>query len=223
MKSTKPITFQKLFVMLSIVVIFASVGSAATANAQTSGTYPGQGGSQGGSSQGYQGSQGQGSQGHMGQQFAGHGNFTGHQGGTRGGQGHMGNYTRSGTTNGMNSFNRTKTGHMPGTGMAPPVKPVSLGTNSSASNATSIPSWVKSNAKFWSQGQVADSDFIQGLQYLIQNGMIKVPATQVNSTGSEAIPSWVKSDANYWSTGQISDADFIKSVQYLISTGIIKA
>ncbi|HJW20102.1 MAG TPA: hypothetical protein VJ571_06055 [Candidatus Nitrosotalea sp.] len=218
MKSTKSVTFKKLFVMLSIVAIFASVGSAATANAQTGGTYP----SQGGQGQGYQGQGSQG-QGHTGQQFSGHGNFTGHQGGTRGSQGHMGNYTRSGTANGMNSFNRTKTGHMPGAGMTPPVKPVSLGTNSSASNATSIPSWVKSNAKFWSQGQVADSDFIQGLQYLIQNGMIKVPATQVNSTGSQTIPSWVKSDANYWSTGQISDDDFIKSVQYLISAGIIKA
>jgi len=218
MKSAKSLAFKKLSVMISIAVIFASVGSAATASAQTSGTYPSSGGFQGG-----QGYTGQGSQGHMGQQFSGHGNFTGHQDGTRGSQGHMGNYTRSGTANGMNSFNRTRTGHMPGTGMVPHVKPVSLGTNSSTSDAASIPSWVKDNAKFWSQGQVADSDFVQGLQYLIQNGMIKVPATQVNSTSSQAIPSWVKSDANYWSTGQISDADFIKSVQYLISAGIIKA
>ncbi len=38
--------------------------------------------------------------------------------------------------------------------------------------------WVKSNAKFWSEGQVGDS--VQGLQYLIQTGMIKVTATQLD-------------------------------------------
>ncbi|MGH2612807.1 MAG: hypothetical protein ACRDFB_07130, partial [Rhabdochlamydiaceae bacterium] len=39
-----------------------------------------------------------------------------------------------------------------------------------------IPSWIKNNAKWWSQGQIGDDQFIKGLQYMIQNGIIQIPA-----------------------------------------------
>ena len=37
-----------------------------------------------------------------------------------------------------------------------------------------IPSWIKNNAKWWSEGSIGDSDFVKGIQYLIQIGVIKV-------------------------------------------------
>lgn len=37
-----------------------------------------------------------------------------------------------------------------------------------------IPSWIKSNAKLWAAGQITDQDFVNGLQYLIQTGVIRV-------------------------------------------------
>ncbi len=40
--------------------------------------------------------------------------------------------------------------------------------------STEIPQWVKNNAKWWSEGQIGNSDFIKGIQYLIQQGIIKV-------------------------------------------------
>lgn len=93
-------------------------------------------------------------------------------------------------------------------------------TNSSSSQ---IPSWVRNNAKWWSQNQVGDSDFIQGVQYLIQQGIMKIPLTQVNQTSSsQQIPAWVKTNAGWWASGQISDDDFIKGIQYLVSNGIVK-
>ncbi|MDE1830517.1 MAG: hypothetical protein KGI25_09360, partial [Thaumarchaeota archaeon] len=93
-------------------------------------------------------------------------------------------------------------------------------TNQSALNP--IPNWVRNNAKWWSQGQMGDSDFIQGVQYLIQQGIMKIPQTQINQTSSHAIPAWVKTNAKWWSQGQISDDDFIKGIQYLVSSGIVK-
>ena len=37
-----------------------------------------------------------------------------------------------------------------------------------------IPSWIKNNAGWWADGQIDDDAFIQGLQYLITNGILQV-------------------------------------------------
>ena len=39
---------------------------------------------------------------------------------------------------------------------------------------TIIPSWIKNNAKWWSEGSIGDSDFVKGIQYLIRIGVIQV-------------------------------------------------
>ncbi len=99
-------------------------------------------------------------------------------------------------------------------------------TNTSTSNTTQsivIPAWIKNNAKWWSQGQIGDDQFVQGIQYLIQQGIMKVP-TQSNSTataGTQQIPAWVKTDAGWWASGQISDDQFVQGIQYMITNGII--
>ena len=37
-----------------------------------------------------------------------------------------------------------------------------------------IPSWIKSNAGWWSDGQIDDSSFVEGIQYLIREGFMKI-------------------------------------------------
>ena len=39
---------------------------------------------------------------------------------------------------------------------------------------TSIPAWIKNNAGWWATDQIDDSAFVQGIQYLIQEGIIVV-------------------------------------------------
>jgi hypothetical protein len=85
-----------------------------------------------------------------------------------------------------------------------------------------IPSWIKTNAKFWSDGKITDKDFVNGIQYLIKQKIIKIPSTQKEGTGSSTIPAWVKDAAKFWADGQTTDADFVNGIQYLIKTGIIK-
>jgi len=85
-----------------------------------------------------------------------------------------------------------------------------------------IPGWIKNTAKWWSEGQVGDSDFIKGLQYMIQNGIMVIPQSQGSSSGSQAIPAWVKNDAGWWSDGTIDDQTFVQAIQYLITNGIIQ-
>ena len=39
---------------------------------------------------------------------------------------------------------------------------------------TSMPAWIKNNAGWWATDQIDDSAFLQGIQYLIQEGIIVV-------------------------------------------------
>jgi len=39
---------------------------------------------------------------------------------------------------------------------------------------TSIPAWIKNNAGWWATDQIDDSSFLQGIQYLVQNGIIVI-------------------------------------------------
>jgi len=86
-----------------------------------------------------------------------------------------------------------------------------------------IPAWIKSNAKWWSEGQINDSDFVQGIQYLIKQEIIKIPKSISDSSSSEQqIPAWIKNNAAWWADGKISDNDFVAGIQYLIKVNIIK-
>lgn len=51
-----------------------------------------------------------------------------------------------------------------------PIIPADNGTESSSF----VPSWIKDTAGWWAEGLVSDSEFVNGLQYLISNGIITV-------------------------------------------------
>ncbi|HEX5457295.1 MAG TPA: hypothetical protein VFX64_02785 [Candidatus Nitrosotalea sp.] len=84
-----------------------------------------------------------------------------------------------------------------------------------------IPQWVKNNAKWWQQGQIDDSTFAAGIQYLIKQGVIQLPPTASGQPTGVTIPSWVKTNAGLWADGQIDDSTFAAGIQYLIKIGII--
>jgi hypothetical protein len=85
-----------------------------------------------------------------------------------------------------------------------------------------IPPWIKNNAMWWAEGKITDSDFVQGIQYLIKQEIMRVPATQSGGDSSTVIPPWIKNNAKWWAEGTIGDSDFVQGIQYLITKGIIK-
>ncbi len=87
---------------------------------------------------------------------------------------------------------------------------------------TTIPIWVKNNAKWWADGTIGDSDFVSGIQFLIKEGVLKVPPTTAGQSPSNQIPIWVKNNAKWWADGTIGDSDFISGIQYLIKQGILR-
>ena len=48
------------------------------------------------------------------------------------------------------------------------------GGSTSVQADTSIPDWIKNNAGWWSSGQIPDSAFVSGLQWLISNGIMTI-------------------------------------------------
>ena len=87
---------------------------------------------------------------------------------------------------------------------------------------SSVPSWIKNNAKWWSEGNIGQSDFLQGIQYLVKQNIIKVIPKSVSEEKTAKIPDWVKNTAGWWSNNQISDKEFLSSVEFLIANGIIQ-
>ena len=47
--------------------------------------------------------------------------------------------------------------------------------NTLAQEPTNVPSWIKNNAGWWADSQIDDAAYISGLQWLISNGIIKIP------------------------------------------------
>ena len=87
---------------------------------------------------------------------------------------------------------------------------------------TSIPSWIKNNAGWWADGQIDDSSFVSGIQWLISNGVMTIPSTEQGAGSDNVIPSWIKNNAGWWADGQIDDSSFVSGLQWLISNGIMK-
>ena len=93
--------------------------------------------------------------------------------------------------------------------------------NAFAQEAT-IPSWIKNNAGWWASDQIPDSAFLQGIQYLIKEGIMVIPTTESSeSSGSQEVPAWIKNNAKWWSAGIISDENFLNGIKYLVISGII--
>ncbi|MGI0004014.1 MAG: peptidase [Candidatus Nitrosotenuis sp.] len=99
---------------------------------------------------------------------------------------------------------------------------ITIGESEQTAPKYEIPSWIKKNAGWWADGTITNNDFVQGIQYLIKQGIIKVPQTQSGSGSTQVIPSWIKKNAGWWADGTIGDSDFVQGIQYLIKQGIIK-
>lgn len=85
-----------------------------------------------------------------------------------------------------------------------------------------LPDWIRSNALWWSDDQIDDETFIQGIEYLIKNKIIQIPPTSQQDSESKEIPNWIRSNAEWWGNGLIDDETFVQGLEFLIQKGIIR-
>jgi hypothetical protein len=81
--------------------------------------------------------------------------------------------------------------------------------------ANHIPVWIRGTAKNWSDGNLTDAEFMNSVQYLIQQGIMKVPYSYSPAISTKSLLSWIKTSASMWSDGKLSDDDFINALKYL--------
>jgi len=99
--------------------------------------------------------------------------------------------------------------------------------NSSAQDAQ-IPNWIKNVAGWWANGVVSESEFLAGIEYLVNNNIILLDFVPCNDkiqsqyVDTKSVPDWIKNNASWWSENLIDDIDFINGLQYLIEYKIIK-
>jgi len=89
-------------------------------------------------------------------------------------------------------------------------------------NEKKLAAKVKNNAKWWSSGDIEDSEFVASLLFLIENKIIQIPTVETKSDNNDKIPEWVRNNASWWADNTINDKDFVSGIQYMIENGIIR-
>lgn len=84
-----------------------------------------------------------------------------------------------------------------------------------------VPEWVKNNAKWWGEGQINDSDFATGLEFLVKENVINVPKNTEVESSESSIPDWLRNTATWWADDLLSDSEFLKGIEWMIKNGII--
>ena len=76
---------------------------------------------------------------------------------------------------------------------------------------SSIPLWFKGNAEWWADGLMGDDDFIQGVKFLVEEGIVSTD-TNTNTIPDEFPPN-LKNDVRNWVDGLIDDGEFILELE----------
>tara|TARA_B100000929_G_scaffold50194_3_gene36561 strand:+ start:1491 stop:2957 length:1467 start_codon:yes stop_codon:yes gene_type:complete len=85
-----------------------------------------------------------------------------------------------------------------------------------------VPAWVKNNAGWWANGQIPDSTFIDGIEFLIKKKIIVIPdLANTSSEKTESIPTWVKNTAGWWADDRIADSEFLAGIYFLVENGLL--
>ena len=85
-----------------------------------------------------------------------------------------------------------------------------------------MPDWIRNNAEWWAIGKITDSDFVSGIEFMLENNIIMI--SNIPSSGNvstEEIPIWVRNNAHWWSQDLISEDEFVNSLKFLIQEKII--
>ena len=85
-----------------------------------------------------------------------------------------------------------------------------------------VPDWIKTTAGFWVDDFSSDGEFINAIQFLINEGVIVIPPTPSGQSSGAEIPSWIKTTTGFWVDGFSSDDEFVNAIQWLIQNGIMR-
>ena len=84
-----------------------------------------------------------------------------------------------------------------------------------------IPIWIKQSGDWWSTDQIADSEFLEGIKFLIEKQVIEIPLLEMSSESEWRIPTWSKTVVGWWYEDKITDDEFLSIIKNLVEREII--
>jgi micrococcal nuclease len=92
-------------------------------------------------------------------------------------------------------------------------------------DANKVPVWIKNNAQWWSENKITDSDFVQGIEFLVSNKIIAVQTlVKATPTGPGLVQDKCSGNARCFSgkVTQVVDGDTIRinehSIRFALSS-----
>jgi len=101
-----------------------------------------------------------------------------------------------------------------------------------SNEGTEMPGWFKTNAKWWEEGRISDTEILHAIENLLDHGVIKLDSNNIDSkttaesfilpyTEDIGIPSFVKDIFVFWQEGLVSDYEVSNAIKFLIEEKII--
>ena len=111
-----------------------------------------------------------------------------------------------------------------------------------------VPDWIKNNAKWWTEGNIDEKTFLEGIKFLVKNKVLNVPQSSQNfdciiyqeknsqstdtspyisgclyyDNTNRSVPEWIKNNVEWWADGFIDDDTFVMGIQHLITERVIE-
>ena len=90
-----------------------------------------------------------------------------------------------------------------------------------SSFADGVPDWIKNTAGWWADDQISEVEFVNAIEFLVNNGIIVVSDTKQSESGADGVPDWIKNTAGWWADDQISEVEFVNAIEFLINTNVM--
>jgi hypothetical protein len=84
-----------------------------------------------------------------------------------------------------------------------------------------IPQWIKLNANWWKNDKISDLEFLEGINFLFDKGIIAVSTKDMTAQSNWSIQSWYKTPAAWWYEEKITDEEFLNAIENLIARQIL--
>ncbi len=87
--------------------------------------------------------------------------------------------------------------------------------------AAPIPEWIRPVAGWWSAGDISDAEFKSAMEFLLDNKIIQIPPTEMQSQPEKQIPQWVRDNAGMWADRQVADDMFLVAIHHLVEQRVL--
>ena len=106
--------------------------------------------------------------------------------------------------------------------------------DANAQTETTIPDWIKQLSKFWSNGEISDTEFASAIEFLIKSKIItserisiiedsNIVLQNTDQKQEIEIPNWIKNNAGWFADDLLGDADFLLGLEYMVENELIKS